>query len=228
MRNKKNTVAHPLEEILSQSRSSPKHETILRNNSHQSGAEKKRNQSNPRLGDWLVRNSGICGSRGSRRVGASTRGSGLGACGCGCGGRIESSVAEDIVIVAALAGEAGLELVDILALSETVDAAVVVVLGDLRVLAALIHHISHVPTDNGRTGCVGRGDLPDTAAAGSAGRAHGRGGGGSSSRHFELWRVGLRDESILKRKKREKKLGEVRKDNPSKTSKTSKTNGAFP
>jgi hypothetical protein len=34
---------------------------------------------------------------------------GLGACGCGCGGRIESSVAEDIVIVAALAGEAGLE-----------------------------------------------------------------------------------------------------------------------
>jgi hypothetical protein len=92
-----------------------------------------------------------------------------------------------------------------LTLGETVDATVVVVLGDLCVLAALIHHISHVPTNNGRAGCVGCGDLPDTGAAGSAGSAHGRGGGGSSSRHFELWRVGLRDQSILKRKKREKK-----------------------
>lgn len=115
------------------------------------------------------------------RTGA--RGGGLGTGGRGRGGRIESGVAEDVIVVAALAGEAGLELVDILALGETVDTAVVVVLGDLCVLAAIIHHIGHVPTNNGRTGGICCGNLPDTATAGSAGCAHGR-GGRSSGRHF--------------------------------------------
>lgn len=91
------------------------------------------------------------------------------------------------MVVAAFAGEAGLELVDILALGETVDAAVVVVLGDFRILAAIIHHIGNVPTNNSRTGCICCRDFPNTATAGSAGCAHGRGGGGSSGRHFELW-----------------------------------------
>lgn len=122
----------------------------------------------------------MCASTGAR-------GGGLGACGRGSGGCIESGVAEDVVVVAALAGEAGLKLVDILALGETVDAAVVVVLGDLRVLATIIHHIGDVPTNNGRTGCICRGNFPNTATAGSAGCAHGRGSGGSSGRHFELW-----------------------------------------
>lgn len=158
-----------------------------RNNSHQSRAEEEGNQSNTRLGDWLVRNSGVCRSGGGRvRASTGARGSGLGACGCGSGGRVESGIAEDIVVVAALAGETGLELVDGLALGETVDAAVIVVLGNLRVLAAIIHHIGHVPTNDGRAGCIGCGDLPDAATAGSAGGAHGRGGRGGSSRHFEL------------------------------------------
>lgn len=55
------------------------------------------------------------------------------------------------MIVATLASEARLKLVDILALREAVDAAVVVVLGDLRVLAAFIHHIGHISADDGRT-----------------------------------------------------------------------------
>lgn len=154
----------------------------LRDNRHQSRAEKEPNHSYARFGNWLLRTSGICGSRGGRRVCAGTgaRGSGLGAGCCGSGGRIESSVAEDVVVIATPAGKARLELVDILALGETVDAAVIVVLGNLGFLAASIHHIGHVPTNNSRTGCIGRGDLPDAAAT-SSGCAHGRGGSG---RHF--------------------------------------------
>lgn len=76
------------------------------------------------------------------------------------------------MIVAALAGDAGLEGADILALGETVDAAVVVVLAGGSVLAALVHHVGDVAADDGGAGGVCCWDLPDaTAAAGSVGCA---------------------------------------------------------
>lgn len=108
----------------------------------------------------------------SRRTGVSTsRGRSLG--GSSRGGRILTrGVTEDVVIVAAFFGDAGLEGADVLALGETVDAAVIVVLLWGSVLAAVVHRVGHVAADDGGAGEVCCWDLPDAAAtAGSVGCA---------------------------------------------------------
>lgn len=149
-----------------------------RNNGHESRSEKERNQAQARLRHGLVRDSsvvggggggGACARAGRGRLGASGR--------CGCVG---SGVTENIVEVSALAADTGLELVGILALRETVDGTVVVVLVNRRVFAALVQGIGDIATNDGSAGGVGGWDLPDAAAAGCAGCAD----GGGSGRHF--------------------------------------------
>ena len=161
----------------------PKSPVALRNDSHESGSEKQGNKSKTGFRDRLVHNSGIM-SGGRGRAGAGTgasRGRFGASGGCSC---VLSSVTENVVVITALAGEAGLECLDILALGETVDAAVVVVLVGCRVTAALLHGIGDVTTNNGGAGRICCWNLPDAAAAGGAGCANGSGCGG----HFVwLW-----------------------------------------
>lgn len=147
----------------------------LSKHGHESRAEEEGNQAKTGLGEWLGGDGSVVGGGGRSSAGAGARS--LGGRGSASGGRIESSIAEDIVEVVALAGEAGLELVDILTLGETVDPAVIVVFGDFGIFAAGVHHIGHIPPGDGGTGSIGGGDLPDAAAAGSAGCADGCGGG---------------------------------------------------
>ena len=68
----------------------------------------------------------------------------------------------------------------ILALRETVDGTVVVVLVNRRLFAALVQGIGDIAANDGSAGGVGGWDLPDAAAAGCAGCAD----GGGSGRHF--------------------------------------------
>jgi hypothetical protein len=182
---KKRTVAHPLQIPYRYQTNNPK-SFDLRNNSHEGRPEEQRNKSKTRLRDWLVHNGRIV-SRGCRSAGAGT-----GACASrgrlgasGSGSCIQSGVTENIVVVPALAADAGLELLDILALGETVDAAVAVVLVGFCVPAALGHGIGDVTTNNGGAGCICCWDFPDAAAAGGACGADGGGCGG----HFgvSLW-----------------------------------------
>ena len=109
--------------------------------------------------------------RGRGRLGAS------GSCSCVLGG-----IPENVVVVAALTSEAGLEHLDILSLGETVDPAVIVVLVGRRVPAAPYHSMGDVTANNGGAGRICCRNLSDAAAAGSAGCADGGGCGG----HF-VW-----------------------------------------
>lgn len=156
------------------------------------GAEEQGQDTQPRLGDRLLleRNCSIAARRrrcrGARlRRGGGTRG--LGRRDLSRGGRGQVVVAEGIVVLDAVAGQAAGEVAYRLLLRETVQAAVIVVRLDFGDLAAVVHHIGVVALGGDGAGGVGRGDLVERGDAVGGGGCGGHSSGGSG--HCVCWLI---------------------------------------
>lgn len=107
-------------------------------------------------------------------------------------------VAEELAVFGAVVAEAVSQIAKTLLLSETVDAAVLVVLGDLGWAAALVHDVRVVSGVGDGAGGIFDGDVPASAARASGDGSRGGGSGAHCDGYVRgMWKSGGVDQTRI-------------------------------